>query len=43
LVELRGEIDKGLADMKAGRVKDFDAQSIIKQGRKQFAASSRSK
>jgi antitoxin ParD1/3/4 len=33
LAELRGEIDKGLADVNAGRVKNFDADSIIKKGK----------
>jgi antitoxin ParD1/3/4 len=32
--ELKGEIDKGMADIKAGRVSRFDPESIIKQGKK---------
>jgi antitoxin ParD1/3/4 len=42
LAELKGEIDKGVADVKAGRVKPFDADRIIKQGRRRFAGRSRS-
>ncbi|MEA2989315.1 MAG: antitoxin ParD1/3/4 [Alphaproteobacteria bacterium] len=38
LAALRGEIDKGLADMSAGRVRSFDAEAIIKQGKKRLAA-----
>jgi antitoxin ParD1/3/4 len=37
LAELRAQIDKGLADMKAGRVSKFDAESIIRQGKKRLA------
>jgi antitoxin ParD1/3/4 len=37
LAELKGEIDKGLADVKAGRVKSFDADAIIKQGKRRLA------
>ena len=37
LAELKGEIDKGMADVKAGRVKSFDADAIIKQGRRRLA------
>jgi antitoxin ParD1/3/4 len=32
LADLKGEIDKGMSDVKSGRVKKFDADSIIKQG-----------
>jgi antitoxin ParD1/3/4 len=38
LTELKAEIDKGVADVKAGRVRHFDADSIIKQGKKRLAA-----
>ena len=34
---LRGDIDKGLADVAAGRVNDFDADKIIARGRKLLA------
>ena len=34
---LKGDIDKGLADVSAGRVKDFDADRIIERGRKLLA------
>jgi antitoxin ParD1/3/4 len=37
LAELKGEIDKGLADVKAGRVKSFDADAIIQQGKRRLA------
>jgi antitoxin ParD1/3/4 len=37
LVALKTDIDKGLADVAAGRVKDFDADSIIARGRKLLA------
>jgi antitoxin ParD1/3/4 len=37
---LKADIDKGLADIAAGRVKDFDAQAIIERGRTLFAARS---
>jgi len=38
LADLKVEIDKGMADVKSGRVKKFDADSIIKQGKRQLAA-----
>jgi antitoxin ParD1/3/4 len=38
LAELRGEIHKGIADVRAGRVSDFDAEAIIKEGKKRLAA-----
>lgn len=38
LVDLKGEIAKGLADVKAGRVRDFDAETIIQEGKKRLAA-----
>jgi antitoxin ParD1/3/4 len=34
LAALKTDIDKGLADLAAGRVKDFDATRIIERGRK---------
>jgi antitoxin ParD1/3/4 len=34
---LKVDIDKGLADVAAGRVKDFDAARIIERGRKLLA------
>jgi hypothetical protein len=34
---LRADIDKGLAYLKAGRVRDFDTQDIVAQGRKLLA------
>jgi antitoxin ParD1/3/4 len=40
LAELKGEIDRGVADVKAGRVKSFDADSIIKQGKRRSAGRS---
>ena len=42
LEALRDDIDKGLADLSEGRVKDFDAQRIIERGRKLLAARSTS-
>lgn len=35
---LKADIDKGLADLADGRVKDFDAARIIERGRKLLAA-----
>jgi antitoxin ParD1/3/4 len=37
LAALKADIDKGLADVAAGRVKKFDADSIIARGRKLLA------
>jgi antitoxin ParD1/3/4 len=37
LEALKAEIDKGLADVAAGRVKKFDAARIIQRGRKLLA------
>lgn len=37
LVSLKADINKGLADVAAGRVKDFDADRIIERGRKLLA------
>jgi antitoxin ParD1/3/4 len=42
LAALKADIDKGLADLAAGRVRDFDADRIIKRGRKLLASRSRS-
>lgn len=42
LTALQADIDKGLADLAEGRVKDFDANDIIERGRKLLAARSRS-
>ncbi len=38
LETLKADIDQGLADLSAGRVKDFDADRIIDRGRKLLAA-----
>ncbi len=38
LSALKADIDKGLADVAAGRVKKFDADSIIARGRKLLAS-----
>ncbi|WP_159729234.1 type II toxin-antitoxin system ParD family antitoxin [Methylosinus sp. Ce-a6] len=38
LAALKADIDKGLADVAAGRVKKFDADSIIARGRKLLAS-----
>jgi antitoxin ParD1/3/4 len=37
---LQADIDKGLADLAAGRVKDFDTARIIERGRKLLAGRS---
>ena len=37
LAALKSNIDKGLADVAAGRVKDFDTNKIIERGRKLLA------
>jgi antitoxin ParD1/3/4 len=42
LAALKTEVDKGLADLAEGRVKDFDADRIIERGRKLLASRSRS-
>jgi antitoxin ParD1/3/4 len=41
LTALKSDIDKGLADVAAGRVEDFDAARIIERGRTLLAARSR--
>ena len=38
LTALKCDIDKGLADVAAGRVKQFDANHIITRGRKLLAS-----
>jgi antitoxin ParD1/3/4 len=38
LEALKTDIDKGLADLAAGRVKDIDADRIVERGRKLLAA-----
>lgn len=38
LTALKSDIDKGLADVAAGRVKNFDAKQIIARGRKLLAS-----
>jgi antitoxin ParD1/3/4 len=40
LAALQAEIDKGLADVAAGRVKEFDATRVIERGRKLLASRS---
>jgi antitoxin ParD1/3/4 len=42
LAALKADIDKGLADLTEGRVKDFDADRIIERGRKLLASRSSS-
>ena len=42
LAALKSDIDKGMADLAEGRVKDFDAARIIERGRKPLASRSRS-
>ena len=37
LAALKADIDKGLADVAAGRVTDFDADKIVARGRKLLA------
>ena len=38
LAALKSDIDKGLADVAAGRVRDFDATKIIERGRQLLAS-----
>jgi antitoxin ParD1/3/4 len=40
LAALKADINKGLADVAAGRVKKFDAESIMARGRQLLAARS---
>jgi antitoxin ParD1/3/4 len=42
LAALKADIDKGLADVAAGRVQDFDSARIIERGRRLLAARSSS-
>ncbi|MDR3425054.1 MAG: type II toxin-antitoxin system ParD family antitoxin [Alphaproteobacteria bacterium] len=42
IAALKADIDKGLADVAKGRVKDFDAARIISRGRKLLASRSSS-
>ena len=42
LATLKKDIDKGLADIAAGRLHDLDAAAIVKRGRTLLAARSRS-
>jgi len=42
LAALKQDIDKGLADVAEGRVKEFDADAIIARGRKLLADRSKS-
>ena len=42
LEALKAEIDRGLADLAAGRVQEFDAERIIARGRTLSAGRSRS-
>lgn len=37
LAALKADIDKGLADLAEGRVKEFDADRIVERGRKLLA------
>jgi antitoxin ParD1/3/4 len=36
LAELRAQVEAGLADIEAGRVRDFDAERIIRRGEQQL-------
>jgi len=42
IAALKSDIEKGLADVAAGRLREFDAADIIKRGRKLLAARSKS-
>jgi antitoxin ParD1/3/4 len=42
IAALKADIDKGLADVAAGRVKDFDRKKIVERGRKLLATRSSS-
>jgi antitoxin ParD1/3/4 len=42
LAALKSDIDRGLADVAAGRVKEFDAKKIVERGRKLLATRSSS-
>ena len=40
LAALKADIDKGLAELAAGRVKEFDPKAILARGRRLLAARS---
>ncbi len=42
IAALKTDIDKGLADVAAGRVKDFNKKAIVERGRKLLASRSSS-
>jgi antitoxin ParD1/3/4 len=42
IAALKADIDKGLADVAAGRVKDFDTKKIVERGRKLLSTRSSS-
>ena len=42
IAALKADIDQGLADVAAGRVKDFDKKKIVERGRKLLATRSSS-
>ncbi len=42
IAALKSDIEKGLADVAAGRVREFDAADIVKRGKKLLAARSKS-
>lgn len=42
IAALKADIDKGLADVTAGRLTDFDASKIVERGRKLLASRSSS-
>ncbi len=42
ITSLKADIDEGLADVAAGRVKDFDTKKIVERGRKLLASRSSS-
>ncbi len=42
LSSLKADIDRGLTDLAAGRVQDFDMKRVIERGRKLLAGRSRS-
>jgi hypothetical protein len=39
LGELRARVRKGLSDIEAGRVNDFDAERIVRRGKQQLQSS----
>ena len=42
IAALKSDINKGLADVAAGRIKDFDKKKIVERGRKLLASRSSS-